>query len=51
MKNQKIYKAWARKKGANNEYVTTEIKAESLKEAKKWFNDNGYELNSKIYLA
>lgn len=45
------FKAWARKANTNNEFVTTEIKATNKNSAKKWFIDNGYELDSEPYRA
>ncbi len=43
----KTYKAWARRMGSNSQFVTTEIKANTMKEARVKFAK--YELDSKPY--
>jgi hypothetical protein len=51
MKKLAVYKAFARKKHTNSEFVTTEIKAYTLKEAEEWFCANDYEIDGKVYLS
>ena len=45
------YNAWARKKGSNDEYVTTEVLAGTLKGAIKKYKELGLEIDGEPYLS
>lgn len=47
----KKYNVWARIKGSNFPYVTTEITAQSIKGVIKWLQENNYEYQNKPYKA
>ncbi len=45
----KTFQAWARLKGSNRQFIMTEIKKKTKSEAKKWFDENGYEIDGVIH--
>jgi len=50
-KIKKRYAAWARKKGSKNPFVISVIYAYSIKDAKKYFEENKYEIDGRVFLS
>lgn len=48
-KTTKTFKAWARKAGSNDQFVTTEVRSKSKKAATAWLIANGYEIDGMVY--
>ena len=51
MEKIKKYFAWARLANTARQFVETRIIAQNLKEAKKWFKNNGYEVDGRVRVS
>lgn len=46
----KTFKAWTRKKGTNDKFITTEVSASTKKQTKEKLLSFGLEITGEIYL-